>query len=712
MSSRGEKALGLLAVSAQYLVDFVNENGGRSKIGDMTTEDVRSFIVKIQTASQQQSFVERLLRQDKKHLVGEATFFCVHAWKGRFIDLVDAVVDHLSQLGLDPSHEFVWVDLFSINQHSKEPRSEDWLRGTLTQVITHAKRVLVLLHPWDAALSLTRAWCLFEILAAVIEGKNCQLDAIFPPAEHARLLRELSLHPARVCRLLTTVKSKYSLCAKGEDKAAIHALFQQEHGGFADVDQVVGNALGRWLIALVRRLIKRKREEEEVELEAAEWMVVLSVIYSNDPGAAVDELLVRQALLEIYRRLLPEEDERVFTAMTDVSLTYSKVGELESARTVLEQCIALSARCFGDDDVKTLQSQDRMADVLDALGEVDEAEELFGTTLAHMRRALGEDAPATLDTMQRLGAFYASARVDNLPAAASLLADCLAKRKRVNGEEHTATFAVMSLLAQVYQQEGKFELALQLLRRTRGDEHIETVQCSERLAESWGKLGRYADVVPLLEGCIAKYTKLFGADADETLEATFALATAHDDLGHFDVALELFLLCRDKLAPSHPDALACVASLAVLYKTLGRIDEALPLQVESLHHMRDSLGHTHPTTVSMMASLALQYREQGRTEEALGYYVACFESRSQALGADASETLASQHSLASLYLRDLGRFEEASELFHDAYSKRKSLLGADHPHTKNSKRGWVEAEKLRAKEIENEGGKKKSGKGS
>ena len=688
-----------LSVSAQFLVDFVAENGGRTKVGDMSTEDVRSFIVKIQTASQQESYVDRLVRQDKKHLVGEAGFFCVHAWKCRFIDLVDAVSLHMSQLGLDPSKEFVWVDLFSISQHSKEMRSEEWLRGTLTQVVARAKRVLVLLHPWDTAMSLSRAWCMFEILAAVQE--KCQLDGIMPPAEHDRLLRELLQHPLRVCKLLTTVKAKYSLCARAEDKAAIHALMEQDHGGFSNVDTVVGMALFRWLVSYVKRQIQDKRQQD-AELEAAEWMIVLGAIYSNGSGnasdSAADELLVRQACLEIYRRLLPEEDDRVFAAMTEVGLTYSKVGEHESARAVLEQCIALSSRSFGDDDVKTLQSQDRMASVLDVLGEADEAEELLTSTLAQMRRALGEDAPATLDTMQRLASFLM--RLDKLPEAASLLTDCLSKRKRVNGEEHALTLAVMGLLAEVYQAEGKYELGLQMLRRTLGDEHLETVQCSALLAESLGKQGRYAEALPLFENCVTRYTKQLGAEADETLEATFALATTHDELGHYDTAMELYLGCRAKLAPDHPNALACVASLAVLYKTMGRFDEALPLQIESLRHMRASLGPTHLTTISMMASLALQYREQGRTEEALECYLACFQSRTQVLGADASETLASQHALAQLYLRDLGRFEEAAELFRDAVSKRKLLLGAEHPHTKNSRRGWMEAKKMMAKIVE------------
>ena len=688
-------------VSAAFLEIFINENGGRAKVADMSTADVRNFIVKIQTASQQESYVERLCRQEKRHLVGPAGWYVVHCWKGRFLDLVDSVLQHLSLHELDPKSEFLWIDIMSYSQHSKVTKGEDSFFSHLQQgLLGTIKNLLMVLHPWDTAVALTRAWCLWEVFAAT--EASCLVECAMTADEHDRLLRDLQKDPSKFAKLISSVKSKYSTASLVEEKTLIHGMIEKRlggaHDGYSHVDKVVGRALEVWAVALLQRYIKAKWRQD-CELEAAEWTAVLADVYCASPiGAghsswAQEELRARQNCLEIYRKLLQEGDERISLAMSDVGQAYRKNGNLESARAVFEQLVELNGRVYGEEDGRTLQAKSRYAAVLAALGDTDDAEERYAECYSMMRRVLGHAHPVTLDTMQELGAL--SFRLEKFPAAAELLADCLAKRKRVCGEEHDSTMQATRLLGATFRALGRFAEALQLLRRAVGDDHVEVIECMELLAARLDTQGRSAEAAPLLEAVVAHYSQAFGAAAVETLQAQFSLAAIYDELRKFHEAKKLYQLVRAEIPPEHALHLQSVACLAVLYRILGELDASVQCQEECLLIRKQAFGLAHPTTISLMSSLALQLREQGELEQALQYYTSCYEARLQLLGPDNSETLSSQHALASMYLRDLERFDEAAELFSEIFKRRKAVFGKDHLQTKNAKKGMLEAQKMR-----------------
>jgi tetratricopeptide (TPR) repeat protein len=102
-------------------------------------------------------------------------------------------------------------------------------------------------------------------------------------------------------------------------------------------------------------------------------------------------------------------------------------------------------------------------------------------------------------------------------------------------------------------------------------------------------------------------------------------------------------------------------SLASLYKSQGRYDEAEPLYVECLQKMKVVLGENHPNTMTFINDLALLYYSQGRYDEAEPLYVECLQKKKVVLGENHPSTLTSINNLAALY-KIQGRYDEAEHL--------------------------------------------------
>ncbi len=149
--------------------------------------------------------------------------------------------------------------------------------------------------------------------------------------------------------------------------------------------------------------------------------------------------------------------------------------------------------------------------------------------------------------------------------------------------------------------------------------------------------------------------------------------------------LEEALRCRERLlGAEHPDTLASVNNLALLYANQGRHGEAEPLLKEALRDSERVLGAEHRTTLASVNNLALLYRSQGRHGEAEPLSRRALRDCERLLGAEHPDTLRSVNNhLASLYYSQ-GRHGEAEPLFQRALGDCERVLGVQHPDTLRS----------------------------
>ena len=87
--------------------EFIKRAGGEAKLRDKTTTYVCNKFLKPLTSKSKGSYCD-VLRQENSPDVGVAHLFISHAWKYKFLDVVNAIKHHLK----DDKDAIIWFDLF------------------------------------------------------------------------------------------------------------------------------------------------------------------------------------------------------------------------------------------------------------------------------------------------------------------------------------------------------------------------------------------------------------------------------------------------------------------------------------------------------------------------------------------------------------------------------------------------------------------------
>ena len=111
------------AVSLAFLQSFASEIAAEASTqSDCSSEEiVRTWIIP-RTAELACRYADHpeLMEEDE---LGHPTFYVSHMWSNSFFLLVDSISQHLS--GADPKSTFLFIDIFSTNQHPSADRAND-----------------------------------------------------------------------------------------------------------------------------------------------------------------------------------------------------------------------------------------------------------------------------------------------------------------------------------------------------------------------------------------------------------------------------------------------------------------------------------------------------------------------------------------------------------------------------------------------------------
>ncbi|MFM7449309.1 MAG: tetratricopeptide repeat protein [Leptolyngbyaceae cyanobacterium] len=159
-----------------------------------------------------------------------------------------------------------------------------------------------------------------------------------------------------------------------------------------------------------------------------------------------------------------------------------------------------------------------------------------------------------------------------------------------------------------------------------------------------------------------------GIATDRPQETAKAIAAFQSAIAH-----------RTTLTDPAPLLATSLNSLAQLYASQGRYEEAEPLLREALQLRRELLGERNPDVATSLNNLALLYNAQGRYEEAEPLYREALQLRRELLGDRHPDVATSLNNLALLY-KDQGRYEEAEPLYLEALAILAQAVGTDHPN--------------------------------
>ena len=217
-------------------------------VGDASSYHIKDYIVVPLTrhimCSRDQLegaiFVDTLSGADD---VGPATAILSYAWKYPF-RLVSGAMDEWCRAdGLDPSLQYVWIDVLCWNQHGRlsDPVSE-W--ETRVGAIGHQ---LTMLHPWNNPVYVTRAWCIFELWHAIGLGAKCNLGIILAPEDRIAFHDAITKEGYGIVdAALEHIRAESAEAFSADDLANITAKVKSTPGGFDTLNEVVKGRLRQW----------------------------------------------------------------------------------------------------------------------------------------------------------------------------------------------------------------------------------------------------------------------------------------------------------------------------------------------------------------------------------------------------------------------------------------------------------------------------------
>ena len=182
-------------VRLSYYNEFISNFGGRAAFEGLSTNDVCEKYIKPTTAPYQSSFCE-LLQHVEHPAVGPAQVFISHAWKYRFLDVCDALLEHFQT----QPDIIVWFDLFVVNQHKTSTLPFDWWTTTFQSAIRQFGHTVMVLSPWQDPIPLTRAWCLWELYSAIIT--DCKFEIAFSQQDELQFIEDIGRDPLGTVTIL------------------------------------------------------------------------------------------------------------------------------------------------------------------------------------------------------------------------------------------------------------------------------------------------------------------------------------------------------------------------------------------------------------------------------------------------------------------------------------------------------------------------------
>ncbi|MEZ5291740.1 MAG: serine/threonine-protein kinase [Vicinamibacterales bacterium] len=255
--------------------------------------------------------------------------------------------------------------------------------------------------------------------------------------------------------------------------------------------------------------------------------------------------------------------------------------------------------------------------------------------------------------------------------------------------EPEARATLLDAIGRVYQSLGLFKdaetqlaEALALRRQIYGEEHVKVAESLNNLAFVLQDLGRYEEARPLFEKALDQRTRLLGPDHEETSTSLYNLASLVQRLGDYAAAEEGFrkVLELDKRAVGevHPFIALDLNNLASVVARRGDLARAETLYRESMELNRKTVGEDHPEFATSLANLGQLLQQKGDHEGAVAMTRQALELRIKIYGETHPHVAIAMNNLG-VQLASLGRLKEAEDTLRRSLAMKIETEGPRHP---------------------------------
>ncbi|HET7844286.1 MAG TPA: tetratricopeptide repeat protein, partial [Xanthomonadales bacterium] len=227
--------------------------------------------------------------------------------------------------------------------------------------------------------------------------------------------------------------------ASGEQREASVAAFDREWRRINATDAATG-LIDETILKPAQAAIAERFADQPVV--AARLETVLGERYAQ-LGLYEKALELHRLALETRTRVLGPEDLDTLESMNKVAQVLDRMSRYEEAYPLLAQSLELSRRLQGPEHQWTLQTQDHLGGMLAQMGRVDEGLKLLKETIAIKRRVMGNDHEDTLVSLSNLATLDMMLSVD-LEEGAAAAAEAAAGLTKLRGPDDSMTLSALN----------------------------------------------------------------------------------------------------------------------------------------------------------------------------------------------------------------------------------------------------------------------------
>ena len=364
------------------------------------------------------------------------------------------------------------------------------------------------------------------------------------------------------------------------------------------------------------------------------------------------------------------------------------LGDVVTVQQVVAEAERKIDSQFSDQPLLEAAVRRALGQVHASLGNYDRAEEQLKSALSIQQRLLGTDA-ATLKTMSHLADVLSSQK--RTLEAHQLCLRTLELMRRSLGDEHPDTVNEFHQLAVIYVEEGNLlegektlREAWRLQQRVLGDDAEETLTSQGEMGVVAFRLGRQEEGLQHLREAVKRSTALWGEDHPKSLYLREGLAAYQSAFSGWSdevrSTIEDILSTKSRIyGPYHPETLKSVHHQLQMHLGDGNITVALQQCREVHEALKKELGDDHPRTLKIGMEYA---RLICVSDVAAGLSLAegIVESYRNRFGPDAEPTLWALHGYSELLFFN-AKYERQREILQRLLEARRRVSGPENPHT-------------------------------
>jgi tetratricopeptide (TPR) repeat protein len=334
----------------------------------------------------------------------------------------------------------------------------------------------------------------------------------------------------------------------------------------------------------------------------------------------------------------------------------------------------------------------RVVDPGEARGNAITAREILDRGAARIDTELGAQPEIQARMKRTMGVVYTNLGL--YKQAQALLEPAVDIERRLRGPDHVDTLAALNALGGVYRRLGRtrdaedlFRDTLTVSRRTLGPDHRQTAATMTLLADALMRQRRYAEAETLYRDALPVSSRLLGPEHLETLTNKVGLGWVHMMQKRYsDAEAEMrdaLVTARRVFGPDDPFTFSVTGILSENLLAAHRYADAEALLRELVAGRTRVLGPEHPMTLTARSTLGQCLLYEQRYPEAERVTRETFDIQHRVRGPDSVETLDTGNNLGWAYVKQ-GRYAEAEQLFQEMLEIKRRKWGPKDPFVTTS----------------------------